>query len=418
MDDRFALGNFIARAMASARFDLSASESASLPLLDLLAHANSEDKARWQSLELGYAAPRGADWLRETIASGYNGLNGDDILTCAGAQEATACVTRALLRPGDHAIVVVPIYQPSELAVTRLCPTTGIALQSREGWRLDIDQIAAAIRPETRMILTNFPNSPSGATLDAEAQAALVALCRRHGVWLVNDEVYRLTAEPSHLAPPIASVYERGISIDAISKGLGLPGLRVGWIACRDRELLARVLLAKSMLSSCLAGPSEVLAQIALRAAGSLLARNRGVALANKLRLIDFLDRYPDRFGLHDPPNAAFALPRYLGPEGAEAFAVRLARDAGVLVLPSTLWATPLARVSPDYLRIGLGRGDITEALGAIGSMLSTSRSRAYPTALPGLVPPVRDGLCVADDTMVAVSSSPCAIASDRKAKR
>ncbi len=416
MDDSFALGNFIARAMPWTRHDLSSSESASIPLLELLALADSEDSARWQHLELGYAAPRGADWLRETIAQGYPGFGPDDVLACAGAQEALTCVMQALLHPDDHAILVVPIYQPSELAVTRRCSTTGIPLLSRDGWGLDIDQITAAIRPETRLIMTNFPNSPTGATLDAEAQAVLVALCRRHGIWLVNDEVYRLTAAPTHLVPPIASVYERGVSVDAVSKGLGLPGLRVGWIACRDQEFLAQALLAKSMLSSCLAGPSEVLARVALRAAPRLLARNRMVAHANNALLLDFLDRYPDSFEPHVPCNAAFALPRYLGPEGAEAFAIRLAKKAGVLVLPSSLWATPLARFSPDHLRFGLGRGNIAEALLAIEQVISTPKYNSRQMSLPAGVPPIRDDPSGVNGRMRAVSTSPCAIASDRKA--
>ncbi len=378
MIDRFALGSFIARAAPRIRHDLSASESASIGLADLLALAEPEDMARWQGLGLGYAAPNGAPWLRETIATGYPGLAGDNVLCCAGAQEGLTCLAQALLGPGDHAIIVVPIYQPSEIAVTRLCRTTGVALREYDGWQLDLDEIAAAIRPETRMILTNFPNSPTGATLDAGALSALIALCRRHGIWLVNDEVYRLTADPACAAPPIAGTYERGVSINAVSKGLGLPGLRVGWLACRDRALLAEVLRVKSTASSCLAGPSEVLARIALDAAPRLLARNEIIARANQARLLDFLARHPDRFAPADPINAAFALPRYLGPEGAQAFALRLVEKAGVLVLPSSLWATPLAEVSPDYLRVGLGRGDITNALAAIEAHLDSATPRRH----------------------------------------
>lgn len=366
MNEPFALGDFIARAAPWTRYDLSASESAPIALDELLALAEPEDVVRWRGLGLGYAAPWGAEWLRETIALAYRGLVLDDVVCCAGAQEAVTCVMQALLRPGDHAIVVVPIYQPSERAVTQLSPTTGIALDARSGWRLDLDRVVAAIRPDTRMILTNFPNSPTGAALDATAQAALVALCRRHGIWLVNDEVYRLTADPATIAPPVASVYERGVSINAVSKGLGLPGLRVGWVACRDRALLAEVLLVKSRLSSCLAAPSEVLAQIALRASSRLLCRNRALARRNQGLLRDFLAMYPNRFTAPEPANEAFALPRYLGAEGAEAFASQLLREAGVLVLPSSLWATPLAPVAGDYLRFGLGRHDIAAALAAI----------------------------------------------------
>ena len=120
----------------------------------------------------------------------------------------------------------------------------------------------------------NFPNSPTGSSIDPAGLAALVALCRRHGLWLVNDEVYGLVnLDPRLRAPRVAEVYERGVSINAVSKGFGLPGLRVGWVACQDRRLLAQVQLAKSMLSSCLAAPSEVLTHIALRAEARIVER-------------------------------------------------------------------------------------------------------------------------------------------------
>ena len=253
-----------------------------MTLTALLSMAEEDDLRRWQNLGLGYDDPRGAFWLRSEIAARHQGLEGDDVLCCAGAQEALTCVMQALLTRDDHAIVVVPIYQPSERAVTSICAATCVVLEDRGNWRLDIGKIAAAVRPNTRLVLMNFPNSPTGALIDPASLAELVGLCRRHGLWLVNDEVYRLMiSEPAALPSPVADVYERGISIDAVSKSFGLPGLRVGWVVCRDRRLLARMCSAKSQLSSYVAAPSEVLARIALRAEASILRRNKSVARSN-----------------------------------------------------------------------------------------------------------------------------------------
>lgn len=384
MIDRFALGRFIAGAARWTRHDLSASESAPITLAELLALAAPADLQRWQQLELGYTAPRGAEALRSLIATRYAGLDADDVLCCAGAQEAVACVARALLRPADHAIVVVPIYQPSELAVTRLCSASGVALEETPGgWRLDIDAIAAAIRPATRLVLVNFPNSPTGAAIDHANLTALVALCRHHGLWLVNDEVYRLSAPTATLAPPVATLYERGVSIDAVSKGLGLPGLRAGWIACRDRGLLDRVLTVKSQLSSCLAAPSEFLARIALGAEAILLARSRPAAQRNRQALQHFLDRHPEHFAPPRGEGYGFALPRYLGDEGATRFATALVREAGVLVLPSRLWRTPLAAIPGNHLRFGLGKAEIGPALAAIEQLLDPRQGNFRRRLLP-----------------------------------
>jgi aspartate/methionine/tyrosine aminotransferase len=366
MTEDFALGSFLARWGRLARHDLSASESATLALPALLAMAEPEDRARWDALAFGYADPHGAPWLRVAIAARHRALSPDDVSCCAGAQEGLACVAHALLGPGDHAIVVLPIYQPSERAVTALAAASGVMLEVRSGrWHLDPERIAAAIRPETKLILMNIPNSPTGAGLDAATMDALVALCRERGIWLINDEVYRLSGAPAAALPPVADLYERGVSIDGVSKAFGLPGLRVGWVACKDRALLARVLVAKSGLSSCLAGTSEILARIALRAEGRILARNRRIASENAARLRDVFRRHPGLF--EDAETAtAFAFPRYVGAGSAEAFAAALLRETGVLVLPSGLWQSPLAEVPRDHLRLGLGRENASASLDAL----------------------------------------------------
>ena len=374
MSNGFALGSFLARWSHRVRHDLSASECATRSLTDLLAMAGEADRRRWAALDFGYATPHGAGWLRHEIARRHDGIGADDVLCCAGAQEAVACVMRALLAPDDHAIVVVPIYQPCERAVTAICPASGVALEERQGiWRLDLDRVAAAIRRTTRVVLMNFPNSPTGAVIQPDALAALVELCRRHGLWLVNDEVYRMVGnDPLACPPAVADIYERGVSISALSKGFGLPGLRVGWVVSRDRKLLARVLQEKSGLSSCLATPSEVLAHIALQAEDVILARNRAIAEANREALLHFLAQHAPLFVGTVARHAVLAFPRYLGAEGAERFAARLIHDAGILVLPSTLWATDLAELPTDRLRIGLGQPGLAAGLDALSDSIAT----------------------------------------------
>lgn len=354
MTESFAIAAFLARWEHAVRHDLSGSDSETLSLSALLDMADEENLARWRNLAFGYPDPRGSRWLRSAIADRHVDVGPDDVLCCAGAQEAVASLAGALLQPGDHAIVILPIYQPSEQAITRACAATGVPLCEAE-WRLDVDRVAAAIRPNTRLVLANFPNSPTGAVWEHETLLALVALCRRHGLWLVNDEIYAQSACAPSAAAPVVDVYERGISINGLSKGFGLPALRMGWAVCRDPDILARAVHAKSLLSSCVSSASEILAQVALRAEPAILARTREIGRQNRLRLQATLDECPDLFGRDEARTLAFGFPRYLGRDGPDEFASRLVRDAGLMVLPSTLWRSPLGPVPCHHVRIGLG---------------------------------------------------------------
>ena len=362
----FTLGAFLDRWGPVARHSLAASEAETLPLRDLLAMAGPDDLHRWQGMDLGYTDPRGAIWLRQAIAATYAGITPEAVLCFAGAQEALACVARALLTAADHAIVVVPCYQPSEAAVTCVAEVTGVALDPDDGWRLDLGKVAAAIRPATRLMVVNFPNNPTGTLIDLGCLQALVALCRQHGLWLVNDEVYRLIdRNPALRLPQVVEVYERGISINALTKSHGLPGLRVGWAACSDREVLARMAVVKTALSGCLAAPSEGPAHIAIGAEERILGRNRELAEANLRRLRGFFAQHAALFEWDEPAGGVTAYPRYRGAQGVDVFAEGLVREAGVLVLPGSIWRSSLAPTPVDRFRVGFGREGVGLALEA-----------------------------------------------------
>ncbi len=367
---RFALGEFLLRWTGRVTHDLSTSDSETLSLSSLLSMAMPEAREAWQSLRLGYSDPRGSRELRAAIAARHRVLGADDILCCCGAQEAVSCVLKVLLPPGSHAVLLLPIYQPSELILCSLGAVTGIALREDEDWQPDPDRIEAALRPETRLVMMNFPNSPTGASIDPLRLEALVALCRRRGVWLVNDEIYRQTeVVQGALQPPmLADLYERGVSINGLSKGFGLPGLRVGWIACRDRALLDAAMVVKSMLSTCLSAGSIVLAAIALAAEERIVPAARAIGMTNWRGLQTVIDAQPDLFAPEPVRNLAIGYPRYLGTDGADGFVERMAREQGILLLPGALWQTTLAPLPADRVRVGLGHAHGGPALAALAA--------------------------------------------------
>jgi aspartate/methionine/tyrosine aminotransferase len=275
------------------------------------------------------------------------------------------------LRHDDHAIVVTPNYQSVETIPLAICAVTGIGLDPLRNWALDIDSIAAAIRPNTKLVSINFPNNPTGKILERDRFDALVALCRLHGVWLFSDEVYRLIErEPALRLPAAADVYELGISLGGMSKSYGLPGLRIGWICCRDHGLLDRMERVKNYLSICNAGPCEILARIALRASDRILARNRQIAAGNVQLLTAFFEAYPTLFDWSVPDGGVVGYPRYNGGEGVETFCERLIQEDGIMLLPSSIYRSELQRGPADRFRIGFGRSDLANGLDALRASL------------------------------------------------
>jgi aspartate/methionine/tyrosine aminotransferase len=364
---------YLAQTMVGAKYDLSSSYSDVLDLSILRNLASADDFGVWETLDFGYTDPVGSERLRLRISNLYSGLGNSNIVCCTGAHDAAACIAEALLTREDHAIVVLPLYQPLEWTITDRVNATGISLDAAS-LRLDLDHLEAAITPRTRVVMMNFPNSPTGVILDDETLNGLIALCRHHGLWLVNDEVYRHLV-PGRPAPPIVDLYESGVSIDAVSKGYGLPGLRVGWVACHDMELLRRVSLVKARRSSFLAAPSDVLAGIALANRTELLAHARLISTRNRTSLREILSTFPEAFDLNLGSNLLFSCPRYLGPDGAAGFADQLLARTGAVVLPTSLWKSPLAPIPQDRLRIGLGLRGSAAGLEVLADYLFAHRS-------------------------------------------
>lgn len=370
----FRLEAFFSRWEFAARYHLTASDAETLSLSELLDLASSDDRIAFENMRLSYTQTFGAPDLREAIAATFDGRTARDILCFAGAEEGIYTAMRVLLRPHDHAIVVTPNYQAAETVPLSICAVTGVPLDPERGWTLDIDRVAAAIRPETRLVSINFPHNPTGKILERDRFDALIELCRRHGLWLFSDEVYRpLGSEGTVHLPQVADVYERGLSLGVMSKAYGLPGLRIGWIACADRDVLGRLERYKHYLSICNAGPSERLAVIALKAREHILARNRALVTQNLALFDAFFAERADLFTWYRPDGGCVAYPRYLGADGVDAFAERLVEKAGVLVLPSGIYQSTLCPTPPDRFRVGFGRSGIEAGLAAFASYIENT---------------------------------------------
>lgn len=356
----------------AARYNLTASDAESVTVGELLALAEPAEREALDELWLGYTETWGSPRLRAAIAATYETCTSSDVLCFAGAEEGLYAAMHALLTADDHALVVTPNYQSAESVPASICAVTGVALDENDNWSLDIDRVKAALRPRTRLISINFPHNPTGKILEQARFDALVELCRSRGIYLFSDEVYRLLGPQGaiHL-PNVADVYERGLSLGVMSKAYGLAGLRIGWIASQDGDVLRRMERLKHYLSICNSAPSEWLALIALKNRERLLARNCTVVTRN-LQLLDaFFARHANLFEWRRSDGGCVAYPRYLGRDGVEQFTLELVERVGVLLLPASIYRSQLTSAPIDRFRIGFGRRRLEEGLAALENYIA-----------------------------------------------
>lgn len=370
----FELETFFSTWEFTARHHMTASDMESMSVRVLLSLADPQDREDFGSLRLGYTQTWGADDLRELVAGTYETLSAENVLCLAGAGEGIYAAMRVLLEPKDHAIVVVPNYQSAETIALEVCEVTGVALHEEHNWQLDIAEVEAAIRPNTRLVSINFPHNPTGALMAHDELAALVELCRKHDLYLFSDEVYRgVELERDDRMTQVADIYEKGISLNVMSKAYGMPGLRIGWVASQDTDALQKIERYKHYLSICNSGPSERLAVVALKHRETILDRNRALVARNVVKLEALFNDFPSLFQWQRPKGGCVAFPKYTGPDGVEAFCKSLLKDSGVLLLPASVYKSELMDTPVDNFRIGFGRDAVfEEGLKAMRSHLET----------------------------------------------
>jgi aspartate/methionine/tyrosine aminotransferase len=359
----FALERYFAEHEFTAAYLLCSSDVEPYPMRELLALAGDETRALWDGLSLHYTETAGHPLLRAEIAGLYPGLDPDDVLVFAGAQEAIFAFAQATLGADDHAVVVTPAYQSlHEVARAAGAHVSLVELEHEAGWALDLDAVRRELRPDTRAIVVNFPHNPTGAHIDRATLDVLVRIADEAGVHLFSDEVYRwLEHPPSALLPGAAELSERAVSLGVLSKTFALPGLRIGWLACRDRDLLARIAAIKDYTTICSSAPSEILALVALRRRDDVVARSRAIVDANLPLLDDFFARWDGVFEWVRPRGAAIGFPRLLADVDIDDFARELVEQEGVLILPGSVYEH-----AGNHFRIGFGRRNMPEALAGL----------------------------------------------------
>jgi N-succinyldiaminopimelate aminotransferase len=288
-----------------------------------------------------YAPMPGLPALQQAVADHqrrFYGIEHDpaaEITIHAGATEALCAALAALLDPGDEAIVFQPFYDAylPGIALARAAPRV-VPLAPPE-FRLDPGALEAAVSPRTRLLVLNSPNNPAGRVFAREELAAIAAVCIRHDLLVVTDEVYEhIVFDGAHV--PIAALpgmRERTVTISSAGKTFSLTGWKIGW-SCAPPELAAAVRAVHQFVTFAVATPFQHAAATALAADDGYYVRLRDAYLARRDRLCDGLAEVG--FAVRPPEGTYFALAdiRPLGYDDDETFCRTLVERVGVAAIP------------------------------------------------------------------------------------
>jgi len=353
----FKLERYFARYEFNTEFLLCSSDCEAMSIADLLALEEGTVE-RFHGHWLGYTESLGSPTLRKEIAAMYATTTPGDVLVFAGANEAIYLFMMAALKENDHIIVHAPHYQSlSEVAKGIGCMVSPWRAREENGWALDLNELRHLMRPSTKAVIVNLPHNPTGFLMPRADFDALNKFAQENNLLLFSDEVYRESEYDLADRLPAAVDYgPHAVSLGVTSKTYGLAGLRIGWLATRNRELYEKIASLKDYTTICNSAPSEFLAEVAMRHRMKLVNRNLAIIKHNLAIVDDLFSHHPSLFSWHRPKAGSMGFPKLLQGD-VESFCDELVMKAGVLLLPGSVYDD-----THNHFRLGLGRKNLPQA--------------------------------------------------------
>jgi aspartate/methionine/tyrosine aminotransferase len=367
----FKLERYFAKYEFSVKYLLSSSDCDGLAQSELLMLADTEARLLWDNLQLGYTESLGHPLLRQEVARLYLGIQPEQVLITA-PEEGIFIAMNTLLQKGDHVICTFPGYQSLyEIARSIGCEVTVWQPEEENGWRFNPEFLRQHIKPETKLLVINFPHNPTAYLPSIKDFLEIVDLARKHTLYLFSDEMYRwLELNPEDRLPSACEIYEKAVVLFGMSKTFGMAGARIGWIVTQDQNLYAKIVAFKDYTTICSSAPGEILAIIALRAKDKIIQKHL-IRINLNLELLEgFFTRHSNVLTWIRPKAGTIAFPRLRGEFGSAAFCQEVVEKAGILLLPSTIYD-----FDDRHFRIGFGRENMPEALGKLEEYLLQSSS-------------------------------------------
>jgi aspartate/methionine/tyrosine aminotransferase len=362
----FKLERYFAKYEFSTEYLLCSSDCESMSIADLLAMETGAPE-KFQQVWLGYTESHGSPALRAEICKLYETIQPEEILVHTGAEEAIFLFMFAAFKEYDHVIIHSPGYQSlAEVARAAGCDVSPWRAREENGWALDLDELRHLMRTNTKAIVINTPHNPTGYLMTRKDYEAVNDFARENGLLLFSDEVYRESEyDPAARLPAGCDFGDHAISLGVTSKTYGLAGLRIGWIATKNKKIYEKMASLKDYTTICNSAPSEYLAEVAMRHRAKLVERNLGIIKDNLAVMDDFFLRHGEQFEWIRPQAGSMAFPRYLD-GNVEKICDDLVTKAGVLLLPGSIYDD-----SRNHFRLGLGRKNLPQAVQRLEMYLS-----------------------------------------------
>lgn len=369
----FKLERFFAKHEFSSKYLFSSSDCDGFGIKDVLSFASGEERQLWDDLTLGYTESQGLPALREEISSLYTTINADQILVLA-PEEGIFIALNCILRPQDHVICISPSYQSLHQIVKSIgCEISFWLPDEQNGWYFNPDDLPKLIRPNTKLLIINFPHNPTGYLPSLDDYNKIVEFTRQNGLILFSDEMYRyLEHNPSLRLPSASDLYSKAISLSGLSKTFGLAGLRIGWLATNDDVLMQKMKDFKDYTTICNSAPSEVLGLIGLRHKEKLIEINLRKILSNLAILDDFLVRNNKLLSWNKPKAGTIGFVRLNLNLSSFDFCEKVVKKTGIMVVPSEMFD-----FGNKHIRVGFGRENLPLVLGILNDFLTRNQDVA-----------------------------------------
>ncbi len=321
----------------------------SLTLRELLSYDTSTPNALEKLMDqrLTYGDITGNPVLKEELSMMYNKVSADQILTTHGAIGANQLVLLTLVEPGDHVIVAVPTYQqlysiPEAIGAT----VDRLELKPEEDYQPNVEMLKVLVKPETKLIVLNNPNNPTGALIPEALLLEIIQVAKENNAWLFCDEVYRgMHPRESKMVPSVVDLYDKAVATGSLSKIFSLAGLRLGWVV-GPADFIQNCFHQRDYNTISCSMVDEVLGLIAVKNRHKVWERNLGMVNAN-LEIIDNWVNHEPRVSYVKPKAGTTAFLKIDSNMNMEEFCIKLMEETGTMLVPGSCFERE------GYVRMG-----------------------------------------------------------------